>query len=74
MLQVYQAPFSISVDHERKTVVLAVRGTLSMKVGIPTDTKLYMYRMQMVQVCTILCVYNSIVELTQKICIQYLFL
>ena len=33
-VQVYQTPFSISVDHDRKTVVLAIRGTLSMKVYV----------------------------------------
>ena len=34
VLQVYQTPFSISVDHDRKAVVLAIRGTLSMKVHV----------------------------------------
>ena len=29
--QFYQAPFSICVDHDKKAIVLSVRGTLSIK-------------------------------------------
>lgn len=31
MLQVYQAPFSVCLDNGKKTIVLSVRGTLSIK-------------------------------------------
>lgn len=32
MLQIYEIPFFVALDHKREAVVVAVRGTLSLKV------------------------------------------
>jgi sn1-specific diacylglycerol lipase len=42
---IYQIPFSIAVDHERKTVVLSVRGTLSIK-DVLTDVSVSMVKVR----------------------------
>ena len=38
-VQIYRVPYSVCADEERKTIVIAVRGTLSLKVlndyGVP---------------------------------------
>lgn len=31
--QVYETPFFVAVDHEKKKVVISIRGTLSLKVN-----------------------------------------
>lgn len=33
--QVYETPFYVAVDHDKKKVVISIRGTLSPKVGCP---------------------------------------
>lgn len=33
LLQVYETPFYVAVDHEKKKVVISIRGTLSPKVS-----------------------------------------
>ena len=33
-LQIYLAPFIVCLDHKMKSVVVCVRGTLSLKVGL----------------------------------------
>lgn len=32
MLQIYEIPFFVALDHKREAVLVAVRGTLSLKV------------------------------------------
>lgn len=32
--QVYETPFFVAVDHEKKKVVISIRGTLSLKVKL----------------------------------------
>lgn len=34
MLQIYEIPFFVALDHKREAVVVAVRGTLSLKVPL----------------------------------------
>lgn len=35
--QVYETPFFVAVDHEKKKVVISIRGTLSLKVTFPLE-------------------------------------
>ena len=32
-LQIFKAPFAVLLDRERRTVVIAIRGTMSLSVG-----------------------------------------
>ena len=36
MLQLFEVPFIIALDHKRQAVVVAIRGTASMEVGHPS--------------------------------------
>lgn len=33
MLQIYEIPFFVALDHKREAILVAVRGTLSLKVS-----------------------------------------
>ncbi len=39
LLQIGETPFYVSLDHSEKTVVVCVRGTLSLQVGTRKETK-----------------------------------
>lgn len=36
--QVYETPFFVAVDHDKKKVVISIRGTLSLKVSLGVFT------------------------------------
>lgn len=53
MLQIYEVPFFVALDHKREAVVVAVRGTLSLKV--PSECYLLFSFLKCLNMCLHTC-------------------
>lgn len=51
----YKSPFYVALDHTKKTVVVVIRGTLSLQVS--TDNTFCLYLMQFT--CTVTFLYSQ---------------